>query len=56
MIPATVAYTFAGGAVYRGAGDLRRTLGYLAVAGVLIVLVSLIPGIWSVGTAPLARC
>ena len=43
MIPATVAYTFAGGALSRGGGDLRRTLGYLAVAGVLIVLVSLIP-------------
>jgi uncharacterized membrane protein YdjX (TVP38/TMEM64 family) len=43
MIPATVAYTFAGGALSRGGGDLRWTLGYLAVAGVLIVLVSLIP-------------
>ena len=43
MIPATVAYTFAGGALSRGGGELRRTLGYLAVAGVLIVLVSLIP-------------
>jgi uncharacterized membrane protein YdjX (TVP38/TMEM64 family) len=42
MIPATVAYTFAGGALSHG-GDLRWTLGYLAVAGVLIVLVSLIP-------------
>jgi hypothetical protein len=39
-----------------GGGDLRWTLGYLAVAGVLIVLVSLIPGIWSVGTAPRALC
>ena len=43
MIPATVAYTFAGGALSRGGGDLRRTLVHLAVAGVLIVLVSLIP-------------
>src|SRR5678815_4984512 len=43
MIPATVAYTFAGGALSRGGGDLRRTVGYLAYAGVLIVLVSLIP-------------
>jgi uncharacterized membrane protein YdjX (TVP38/TMEM64 family) len=43
MIPATVAYTFAAGALSRGGGDLRWTLGYLAVAGVLIVLVSLIP-------------
>jgi uncharacterized membrane protein YdjX (TVP38/TMEM64 family) len=43
MIPATVAYTFAAGALSRGGGDFRWTLGYLAVAGVLIVLVSLIP-------------
>jgi hypothetical protein len=43
MIPATVAYTFAAGALSRGGADLRWTLGYLAVAGVLIVLVSLIP-------------
>ena len=43
MIPATVAYTFAAGALSGGGGDLRRTVGYLAVAGVLIVLVSLIP-------------
>ena len=43
MIPATVAFTFAGGALSRGGGDLRRTVADLAVAGVLIVLVSLIP-------------
>jgi uncharacterized membrane protein YdjX (TVP38/TMEM64 family) len=43
IIPATVAYTFAGGALSRGGGNLRWTLGYLGVAGVLIVLVSLIP-------------
>ena len=43
IIPATVAYTFAAGALSRGGGDLGRTVGYLAVAGVLIVLVSLIP-------------
>ncbi len=43
MLPGTAAYTFAGGALSEGGGDLRRTLGYLAIAGVLIVLVSLIP-------------
>ena len=43
IIPATVAYTFAAGALSRGGGDLGRTVGYLAVASVLIVLVSLIP-------------
>ena len=43
MLPGTAAFTFAGGALSEGRGDLRRTLGYLAVAGVLLVLVSLIP-------------
>jgi uncharacterized membrane protein YdjX (TVP38/TMEM64 family) len=43
MLPGTAAYTFAGGALSEGGGNLRRTLGYLAVAGVLIALVSLIP-------------
>ena len=43
MLPGTAAYTFAGGALSEGRGDVRRTLGYLAVAGVLLVLVSLIP-------------
>jgi uncharacterized membrane protein YdjX (TVP38/TMEM64 family) len=43
MLPATVAYTFAAGALSEGGGDLRVTLGYLAVAGTLIVLVSVIP-------------
>jgi len=43
MLPGTVAYTVAGGALSEGGGDVRRTLGYLAIAGVLIVLVSLIP-------------
>ena len=43
MLPGTAAYTFAAGALSEGGGDVRRTLGYLAIAGVLIVLVSLIP-------------
>jgi uncharacterized membrane protein YdjX (TVP38/TMEM64 family) len=43
MLPGTAAYTFAGGALSQGGGDLRRTLAYLAIAGVLIVLVSLVP-------------
>jgi hypothetical protein len=43
MLPGTAAFTFAGGALSEGRGDVRRTLGYLAVAGVLLVLVSLIP-------------
>ncbi len=43
MLPGTAAFTFAGGALSEGRGDVRRSLGYLAVAGVLLVLVSLIP-------------
>src|SRR4030095_8912418 len=43
MLPGPAAYTFAGGALSEGGGDVRRTLGYLAIAGMLIVLVSLIP-------------
>jgi uncharacterized membrane protein YdjX (TVP38/TMEM64 family) len=43
ILPATVALTFAGGALSEGRGDVKRTLGYLAIAGVLLVLISLIP-------------
>ena len=43
MLPGTAAFTFAGGALSDGRGDVRRTLAYLAIAGVLLVLISLIP-------------
>ena len=43
MLPGTAAFTFAGGALSEGRGDVMRTLGYLAIAGVLLVLISLIP-------------
>jgi membrane protein DedA with SNARE-associated domain len=43
MLPGTAAFTFAGGALSEGRGDVRRTLAYLAVAGVLLVLLSLLP-------------
>lgn len=43
MLPGTAAYTFTGGALSEGGGDIRGTLTYLAIAGVLFVLVSLIP-------------
>ena len=43
MLPGTAAFTFAGGALSEGRGDVRRTLAYLAIAGVLLVLISLIP-------------
>lgn len=43
MLPGTAAYTFAGGALSEGGGDIQRTLTYLGIAGVLLVLVSLVP-------------
>ena len=43
ILPGTAAFTFAGGALSDGGGDVKRTLTYLAIAGVLLVLISLIP-------------
>ena len=43
MLPATVAFTVAAGAVVAGAWDARRTLVLLAGAGVLLVALSLLP-------------
>src|SRR5258708_22920486 len=43
ILPASAAFTFAGGALSDGRGDIKRTLTYLAIAGVLLVLISLIP-------------
>jgi len=43
MLPGTAAFTFAGGALSEGRGNVKRTLAYLAAAGVLLVLISLIP-------------
>lgn len=43
MLPGTAAFTFAGGALSDGRGDVTRTLAYLGIAGVLLVLISLIP-------------
>ncbi len=43
MLPGTAAYTLTGGALSEGRGDPHRTLGYLAVAAVLIVPLSLVP-------------
>jgi len=51
MLPATSAYTFAGGALSEAGGDIRRTLLYLGIAGSLLVLVSLIPR-WLNKTSP----
>lgn len=43
MLPGTIAYVQIGGALVSGEGNLRKTLIYLSLAGVLILLVSLIP-------------
>lgn len=43
MLPATAAYTVAGGALSEEGGDIHRTLTYLGFAGILLVAVSLLP-------------
>src|SRR5262249_46012094 len=43
IIPGTAAFTFAGGALTEGRGDIRRTLLYVGLAGVLLVLISSLP-------------
>lgn len=43
MLPGTIAYVQIGGAIVSGEGNLTKTVIYLSAAGVLIVLVSLIP-------------
>jgi uncharacterized membrane protein YdjX (TVP38/TMEM64 family) len=43
MLPGTAAFTLAAGALSEGRGHVRRTLAYLALAGVLLVALSLIP-------------
>lgn len=43
MLPATVAYTVAAGAIVAGAWDVRRMVLLLAAAGVLLVGLSLLP-------------
>lgn len=43
MLPGTIAYVQIGGALVSGEGNLRKTLIYLSLAGILILLVSLIP-------------
>ena len=43
MLPATVAYTVAAGAIVTGAWDVRRMVLLLGAAGVLLVALSLLP-------------
>jgi uncharacterized membrane protein YdjX (TVP38/TMEM64 family) len=49
MLPATIAFTLAGGAL-SGGGSAARTIWTLAAAALLIVLVSLAPRWWSRGS------
>gem|GEM_PF-75125 len=44
MLPATVAYCLAGGALVSGQGDIKRTLLYFAAAAVFFAFASLLPG------------
>ncbi len=43
MLPGSIAYVQIGGALVSGEGNLTKTVLYLSIAGVLILLVSLIP-------------
>ena len=45
MLPGTAAYVQLGAAVNVGEGNIRMTLIYLAIAGVFVVLASLIPSL-----------
>ena len=44
MLPASVAYCLAGGALVSGEGSARKTLAYLAGAAVVLAAASLVPG------------
>lgn len=43
MIPGAIAFSFAGGSIRSGQGDLGKTFMYLGIAGVFFVFLSLIP-------------
>lgn len=51
MLPATAAFTLAGGALGEGGWDLRWILGWLGVAAVLLALLWLVPR-WLRGKSP----
>lgn len=44
MLPGAIAFTFMGGAIVSGEGNLGRTFVYLGIGAVVLVLISLIPG------------
>jgi uncharacterized membrane protein YdjX (TVP38/TMEM64 family) len=43
MLPYIAAYVFVGGSLISGRGDIRKTVIYLTVGGVLVVLLTLLP-------------
>lgn len=44
MLPGTVAFTFMGGSIVSGEGNLGKTFMYLGIGAVVFVIISLIPG------------
>ena len=45
MLPGTAAYVIASGSIISGEGNVKKTISYLAIAAVLFVGLSLIPGL-----------
>ena len=45
MLPGTAAYVIASGSIISGEGNVKKTVGYLAIAAVLFVGLSLLPGL-----------
>lgn len=44
MIPGAVAFTFMGGSIVSGEGNIGKTLMYLGIGAVFFVIISLLPG------------
>lgn len=44
MIPGAIAFTFMGGSIVSGEGDIGKTLMYLGIGAIFFVIISLIPG------------
>jgi NADPH-dependent glutamate synthase beta subunit-like oxidoreductase/uncharacterized membrane protein YdjX (TVP38/TMEM64 family) len=44
MLPGAIAFTFMGGAIVSGEGNLGKTFMYLGIGAVVFVIISLIPG------------
>ncbi|WP_427340252.1 TVP38/TMEM64 family protein [Caloranaerobacter sp. DY30410] len=44
MIPGAIAFTFMGGSIVSGEGNIGKTLMYLGIGAIFFVIISLIPG------------